>query len=230
MGDQDMSVIDKTMDTMISALPREKREAMMIDMMPLMMEGIDMNELMPRMMSNMLEDVTVDDIVRWLKDALKDKERLARLGAKLQEANLMGRMMFRIDHSRLNFEETVEALTDSAEQNGWTIPDTRDLQREYHEAGLTDMTPCTILYFCSAEGGYAILTNSDRNKALSVMMPMGVSVYETTEGQVEIAAMNLGLMGNFFSGVIKDILKDGGERYEKSLEVVKQINGREARG
>jgi uncharacterized protein (DUF302 family) len=219
-----MSIIDKTMDTMISALPQEKREVMMIDMMPLMMEGIDMNELMPRMMSNMLKDISADDIVNWLKVALKDKERLGELGAKLQEANLMSQMMIRVDSSRLSFEETVAALAASAEQNGWTIPDTRDLQREYRDAGLDDMTPCTILYFCNAEGGYAILTNNDRNKAMSVMIPMGVSVYETTDGQVEIAAMNLGLMSHFFSGTIKDVLKDSSARYEKSLEAVKRTN------
>ena len=52
---------------------------------------------------------------------------------------------------------------------------------------------------------------------MSVVMPLGVSIYETTGGQVEIAAMNLRLMSHFFSGVIKEVLKDGGELYEKSL-------------
>jgi len=49
---------------------------------------------------------------------------------------------------------------------------------------------------------------------------MGVSVYETTDGQVKIAAMNLGLMSNFFSGAVKDVFKDGDARYEKSLESI----------
>jgi uncharacterized protein (DUF302 family) len=208
------------MDTMINALPREKREEMMINMMPLMMEGIDMDELMPRMMSSMLRDVTADDIINYLKETLKDKEKLSKLGTKIQDANLMGQMMFRVDTSRLNFEETISALSESAKQNGWKIPDTRDLQREYHAAGLNDMTQCTILYFCNPQGGYSILTSSDINKAMSVMMPMGVSVYEITNGQVKIAAMNLSLMSNFFSGAVKDVLKDGGARYEKSLEPV----------
>ncbi len=195
----------------------------MINMMPLMMEGIDMNELMPRMMSNMLNDVTADDIINYLKDTLKDKEKLSELGTKIQAANLMGQMMFRVDTSRLNFEETVSALDKSARQNGWIIPDTRDLQQEYHEAGLTDMTRCTILYFCNPQGGYEILTDSDKSKSMSAMIPMGVSVYETISGQVEIAAMNLSLMSNFFSGVVKDVLKDGGVRYEKSLEGIVAI-------
>ena len=213
-----MSFMDSMMDAMIKMMSQEKREEMMINMMPLMMEGIDMNELMPRMMANMLQDVTADDIINHLKETLKDKEKLNELGAKVQGANLMQQMMFRVDTSTLSFEETVSSLTESARKNGWVIPDTRDLQHEYHKAGLTDMTRCTILYFCNPQGGYKILTGSDKSKAMSVMMPMGVSIYETTGGQVEIAAMNLSLMSNFFSGVIKEVLKDGGEHYEKSLE------------
>ena len=218
-----MSSMDSMMDAMIKMLSQEKREAMMINMMPLMMEGIDMNKLMPRMMTNMLQDITADDIINYLKETLKDKEKLNELGAKIQGANLMQQMMFRVDTSALSFEETVSSLTESARQNGWDIPDTRDLQHEYHKAGLTDMTRCTILYFCNPQGGYKILTGSDKNKSMSVMMPMGVSIYETTDGQVEIAAMNLSLMSNFFSGVIKEVLKDGGERYEKSLEGIVAI-------
>ncbi len=213
-----MSVIDSMMDAMIKMLSPKKREEMMINMMPLMMEGIDMNKLMPRMMTNMLRDITADDIINYLKKTLKDKEKLNELGAKIKEANLMQQMMFRVDTSALSFEETVSSLTAAAEQNGWIIPDTRDLQQEYNKAGLTDMTRCTILYFCNPHGGYKILTSSDKSKALSVMMPVGVSVYETAGGRVEIASMNLSLMSNFFSSVVKEVLKDGGERYEKSLE------------
>jgi len=225
-----MSVIDSVMDRMIKMLSREKREQMMINMMPLMMEGIDMNELMLRMMANMLEGVTADDIVGYLKETLKDKEKLGELGATLQEANLMAEMMFRVDTSNLGFGETVSSLTESASENGWIIPDTRDIQQEYHKANLTDMTRCTILYFCNPPGGYRILTSSDKNKAMSVMMPLGVSVYETTDGQVEIAAMNLRLMSHFFSGVIKEVLKDGGERYQKSLEGIVASRGRAGAG
>ncbi len=213
-----MSVIDSMMDVMIKMLSQKKREEMMINMMPLMMEGIDMNKLMPRMMTNMLQDITADDIIAYLKETLKDREKLNELGAKIQEANVMKQMMFRVDTSTLSFEETVSSLTEAAEKNGWIIPDTRDLQQQYQKEGLADMTRCMILYFCNPQGGYNILTSSDKNKAMSAMMPMGASVYETTDGQVEISAMNLSLMSNFFSGVVKEVLKDGGERYQKSLE------------
>ena len=143
-----MSLLDAMMDKMLGLLSQKKREEMMINMMPLMMEGIDMNKLMPRMMTNMLLGLTADQVIAYLKDTLKDREQLAELGGKIQDADLMRQMMFRSDPSPLGFEETVSALTGAAEQSGWLIPDTRDLQRQYHEVGLADMTRCTILYFC----------------------------------------------------------------------------------
>ncbi len=39
----------------------------------------------------------------------------------------------------------------------------------------------------------------------------------------EYGDMNLGLMSNFFSGEVKEVFKDGGARYEKSLEGIVAI-------
>jgi uncharacterized protein (DUF302 family) len=81
------------------------------------------------------------------------------------------------------------------------------------------MTRVKILYYCNPEGGYAILKNDDF-KALSVMMPMPVSVYERTDGTVGISAMNLGMMSGMFAGTVKEVLEKGAEDFEKSLEGV----------
>ena len=212
-----MSLMDTMMDGMIKRLPKEKRAEMMANMMPMMMEGIDINALMPKMMTEMLKDVTVDDVINFLKEALKDKEKLQELVTKMKEADLMQQMMFKTYKSKLNFEETVAAIHEAAPQNGWKIPDSRDLQKEYHKAGLSDMTKLEIIYFCNPQGGYTIL-NEDKNKAMSVMMPMGVSVYETSEGQVEIAAMNLGMMSGMFAGATEEVLGNGAKNLEKTLE------------
>ena len=98
---------------------------------------------------------------------------------------MMPNMMFATYKSKLNFDETVSSLEESAKKNGWTIPEIRNLQQDYKEEGLEDMTKVKILYFCNSQGGYNILRNDDYKK-LSVMMPMGVSVYETNDGQVKI--------------------------------------------
>ena len=211
-----MSLMDTMMDGMIKRMAKEKREEMMVNMMPMMMEGIDLHALMPKMMTEMLKDVTVDDVINFLKEALKDKEKLQELAIKMQEANLMQQMMFKVYKSKLNFEDTVVAIHEAAPQNGWKIPDSRDLQKEYQAAGLSDMTKLKIIYFCNPQGGYTIL-KEDKNKAMSVMMPMGVSVYETSAGQVEIAAMNLGMMSGMFAGATQEVLGNGAKNLEKTL-------------
>jgi uncharacterized protein (DUF302 family) len=190
---------------------------MMINMMPLMMEGLDMNELMPKMMGNMLKDISADDLIKFLKDALGEKETVKKLLQKIGDANLMQKMMFKAYASRLGFDETVEKLHENALNNGWTIPDVRDLQQEYIDSGIKEMTRLKVLYFCNSNGGYSIIQN-DEKKAMSVMMPMGVSVYEKKDGSVEVAAMNIGMMGGMFSGEAKEVFTDSGERLEASLD------------
>lgn len=129
---------------------------------------------------------------------------------------MMPRVMFATYKSKLGFDETVSSLEESAKKNGWTIPEVRDLQQDYFEAGLEEMTKIKILYFCNAKGGYNILKDDDYKK-LSVMMPMGVSVYETNDGQVKIAAMNIGFMSMMFSGTVKKVLQEGGGNFRNSV-------------
>ena len=214
-----MGAMNVMMDGMIKILSKEQREKMMVNMMPLMMEGLDINDLMPKMTTAMLQDLTVDDVIEYLKKTLAEKEKVAEFFGKLKEANLMQTMMFKVYKSTLNFDETVDSLEKVAPEYGWTIPDIRDIQQEYHKAGLAEMTKLKVLYFCWPQGGYKILQN-DHNKAMSVMMPMGVSVYETSEGDVEIAAMNLEMMSGMFPGVTQEVLSEGAENLEKTLAVV----------
>ncbi len=207
------------MDVMIKSISKKKREQMMINMMPLMMEGIDIYEFMPKMMTDMLKDVTVDDVIALIKRAIEDQEKLKELADKIAQANLMQQMMFKVYKSKLGFDETVSAVTEAAPRNGWQFPDIRDLQKEYQEAGLSEMTKVKIVYFCNPQGGYDILKD-DSNKSMSVMMPMGVSIYETSDGRVEIAAMNLGMMSGVFSGIVKEVLSNGAANLEKTLQGV----------
>jgi len=130
---------------------------------------------------------------------------------------MMPNMMFATYKSKLDFDETVSSLENSAKKNGWTIPEIRDLQQDYIKEGLEDMTKVKILYFCNSQGGYNILKDDDYKK-MSVMMPMGVSVYETNDGQVRIAAMNIGFMSMMFSSTVKKVLQDGGGRFKNSVE------------
>jgi uncharacterized protein (DUF302 family) len=207
------------MQFMVNTMGKERREGIMTDMMPLMMDGIDMHKFMPKMMGNMLKDLSVENIAGFLKAALGEKETFKKLLENLIEANMVTKMMMKSYTSKLGFDETVEALEYNAVKCGWEIPQVRDLQNTYKKAGLSDMTRVKILYYCNPEGGYSILKN-DEFKAMSVMMPMPVSVHEKNDGTVGISAMNLGMMSAMFSGDVKEVLTQGAENFEKSLEGV----------
>jgi hypothetical protein len=77
------------MESMVHMMGRERRENMMMDMMPLMMEGIDLHEFMPRMMAEMLKDLSAEDLVGFLKEALGEKETFKKLLEKIVEANMV---------------------------------------------------------------------------------------------------------------------------------------------
>ena len=82
-----MGLMDAMMDVMIKTISKEKREQMMINMMPQMMEGIDIYEFMPKMMTDMLKDVTVDDVIAFIKRAIEEQDKLKELADKIAQAN-----------------------------------------------------------------------------------------------------------------------------------------------
>jgi hypothetical protein len=89
------------MDAMVKIISKEQREEMMVNMMPQMMDGMDMNELMPKMMEHMLKDVSVDDVIAFLKVLLNDQDKLKEFAHKIADANLMSKMMMRRYKSKL---------------------------------------------------------------------------------------------------------------------------------
>ena len=54
------------MQSMVTMMGEKKREELMTNMMPMMMDGIDLHEFMPKMMGNMLKELTAEDIVLFM--------------------------------------------------------------------------------------------------------------------------------------------------------------------
>jgi len=209
----------KIMNRILKNIKKEKREEMMMDMMPLMMEGIDMNEFMPKMMASMLKDLSVDDVIEKLKNALNDSSKIKNIAEKILEMNPMPKMMMKSYVSKLGFEETIQTIIDTAPKYDWIIPEVRDLQEDYHRAGVKEMTRMKVIYFCNPQSAYGILKNDDL-KPMSVIMPMGVSIYEKANGSVEVSAWNLGMMSKMFEKNIKEILENASENVNKTLEKI----------
>lgn len=207
----------KLMDTMVGAISKEKREEMMVKMMPMMMEGIDVNEMMPKMMAAMLKDVSSDDVADYLHKTLEDKETLQGMIDTMLEANMMVKMMMVRQTSTLGFDETVDALMRNIPRHNWKIPDTRDLQALWQAEGIENPPRIKVLYLCNPQGGSKI-ASIDELMPMSVMMPMGLSIYETSTGKVEIAYMNLGMMSGMFTGVAHNVLRESADNLSNALK------------
>jgi uncharacterized protein (DUF302 family) len=126
------------------------------------------------------------------------------------------RLMFFEYASGLGFEETVAAVTEAAEGQGWHVLGVNDLQTTYQEAGHPDMTKVQTVELCNPDGAVRILSE-DGNKRLAAMLPVQLAVYETHSGDVRVSGMNLGLMSRMFGGVIEQVMHQGAQDLDRTL-------------
>lgn len=131
---------------------------------------------------------------------------------------VMPRMMINVQKSKLNFEDTVSAVNESVtEEKDWKVPAIFDIQKNILDAGHKDMTKVKIVSLCQPHYAKKIL-ESDDDKKVTTMMPLGIGIYETKDGQVYVSTMNIGMMGLMFGGTIADVMGDAAEDIEEMLE------------
>ena len=115
-------------------------------------------------------------------------------------------MMINVYESNHGFEETIAALEESvAEQDGWRVSHVFDIQKNILDAGYGDMKRVKIVTLCNPHYANRILLD-DRDKVVATMMPLGIGVYETSDGRVFMSEMNVGLMGRMFGGTIAEVM------------------------
>ena len=129
----------------------------------------------------------------------------------------MKKRFFTVRKSQLGFDETVSAISKAAQEHGWEVPSAYDLQKAGQKAGYEDMTKVKVITLYNPHDGYTLLPDDD-NKLLSALMPLNVSVYETNDGQVYVAGMNLGRISKMFRGVARDGLKASADNRAQLLE------------
>jgi len=197
--------MDKMMDRMIGKMSQDEKEKMMLAMMPMMMEDVDMTEMMVKMMPEMLKSIKVQDVLELLE------------GAFPKIAGKMSGLMFSVHKSKLNFDETVSAIENSGTKHGWYNPTIIDHYKIEKELGYEDATKVTTVSMCKPHSAHKIL-KEDKNKKLSIMMPMQISIYETTDGQVYVAWMNVGFMGKMFGGIVEEVMGEAAENLKEVHE------------
>lgn len=129
----------------------------------------------------------------------------------------MKKSFFTVRKSQLDFDETVSAISKAAQEHGWEVPSAYDLEKASQRAGYEDMTKVKAMTLYNPHDGYTLLQDDD-NKLLSALMPLNVSVYETNDGQVYVAGINLGRISKMFRGATRDDLKASADHRAQLLE------------
>ncbi|HPR63095.1 MAG TPA: DUF302 domain-containing protein [Thermoanaerobaculia bacterium] len=114
-------------------------------------------------------------------------------------------MMLREIKSPMGFDETVEAITQNAQNAGWVVSSIQPLDESIRKNGGGDLKPIRLVNLCNAGHAFEILKEED-NLTLSVMMPCTISVYEKSDGNTYIGTMNAGLMGSLFGGTVARVM------------------------
>jgi len=124
-----------------------------------------------------------------------------------------GEMMVKEFKSPYNFEKTVEVIQNRINgKEGWHVTETIDQNKEVSENGGFPIGNFKIIKFCNGSFAARMLKEDDRKK-IGNMLPKSFAVYQKSDGQVFVSAMNGGIMGKLFGGEIEKIIE------EVSLEV-----------
>ena len=107
--------------------------------------------------------------------------------------------------SLFGLERTVELLTKSAVQKGWSVPFIHDLQQSLAKSG-KNVRPVKVIEICKPEYSGQMLELNDE-RIISVMMPCRISVYEKNDGLIYMAFINTGKLSSGMLGNIEKVMK-----------------------
>jgi uncharacterized protein (DUF302 family) len=130
---------------------------------------------------------------------------------------ILPKKMFVVEESKYNFEETVDAIVESAEINNWTISHIYDLQASLKKKNF-DVAPVYVVSLCNPPYANNILS-SDNDRMVSSMMPCRVAVYEKG-GKTYISMLNSELFALFLSKNAKQTIV---ETSEETIEILKPV-------
>jgi len=98
------------------------------------------------------------------------------------------------------FDRTVERIIAEAGNRNWRMPAIHDLQQTLAKAGKS-VLPVKVIELCKPEYAGKIL-ELNHERAVSVMMPCRISVYEKEDGKTYVALMNAAAMAGSLSETV----------------------------
>lgn len=130
---------------------------------------------------------------------------------------ILPKQMFVVHESKLGFDETVEAITQSAKANEWSMPHLYDLQATMMKHGFA-VKPVKVFSLCKPEHAYQIL-NDDKVRDVSALMPCRVAVYEKG-GKIYVSMLNSGLFSKFMGKKVSTVMGAASSENEQILAPV----------
>lgn len=130
---------------------------------------------------------------------------------------ILPRQTFLVYESKFGFEETVEAIQESAKENKWSMPHSYDLQATMKKHGY-NVQAIKVFSLCKPELAAQILSENEQRLA-SALMPCRIAVYEN-EGKTYISMLNSGLFSKLMGGKIKSVMGAAASENAKILEPV----------
>lgn len=132
-------------------------------------------------------------------------------------SSIMPQKMFVVEESKFSFEETVNTIVETAEENEWTVSHIYDLQASLKKKNF-DVAPVYVLSLCNPKYANNIL-GTDDDRLVSAMMPCRVAIYEKGQ-KTYISMLNAELFARFLSKNAKQTIVDTSE---ETLEILKPV-------
>lgn len=128
------------------------------------------------------------------------------------------REFFQEVESKFDFDETVETLTKTIQEAGWSVLATHNLQQSLLNKGY-DVAPVKVIELCNPHYSSKILS-IDNERIFSNLMPCRISVYEKADNKVLVSLMDAGAMAKQIGGVVEEVMS---AVYEESLRFIDVI-------
>jgi uncharacterized protein (DUF302 family) len=137
-----------------------------------------------------------------------------------QQAEMM-KIMFEPKQSRLGFEETVKALTSSAQREGWDVKTSLAMGAQASEGAQQGATKVHVFFMCPP-AHFQKIEKDDRLKTMASVMPCRYTVYQVPDGKVFIASVNNAKMSEMLGGEVGKLIADAGAAEKKLLKGIIQ--------
>ncbi len=125
--------------------------------------------------------------------------------------------IFVVKESKHGFQETVEAIEQSASELNWGMPHKYDLQATLKGKGL-EVKPVQVISLCKPNLANQVLSQ-DSERHVSAILPCRIAVYEKG-GKTYISYLNAGFLSNIMSKKVKPVMGQVGAELEV---VIRQI-------